>query len=146
MLPANSAFRPDAMLTQIVYASSAVGALRGDDLAQILRVSRERNAAAGVTGALLYHDGNVIQVLEGPAEAVEAVYARVEADPRHRGVMTLYRAPTAERAFPDWSMGLCRPDDLGDEHDGVRSLFDVTAPGPERARRLLHAFRALVTR
>lgn len=134
------------MLTQIVYASSAVGALHGDDLAQILRVSRARNAAAGVTGALLYHQGNVMQVLEGPSAAVEAVYARVEADPRHHGVIVLYRSAVAERAFPDWSMGLCRPEDVGAERDGVRSLFDVSAPGPERARRLLQTFRALVTR
>ncbi|PAP76523.1 BLUF domain-containing protein [Rubrivirga marina] len=134
------------MLTQLVYASSAVGALSGDDLAQILRASRARNGAAAVTGALLYHEGNIMQVLEGSPEAVEAVYTRVEADPRHRGVIMLYRASAEERAFPDWSMGLVRPEDVAGERDGVHSLFDVAVPGPDRARRLLHAFRALVSR
>ncbi|WP_420455208.1 BLUF domain-containing protein [Rubrivirga sp.] len=132
------------MVTRLVYASSAVGALSPDDLLQIVRTSRRNNAAVGVTGALLYHDGNVMQVLEGPAEAVDGVFARVGADKRHRGVLTLLRETADERAFPEWSMGLLRPDDVS--ADGVGPLFEVAAPGPERARRLLHSFRALVGR
>lgn len=135
------------MLTQLVYASSAVGALGASDLAQIVRTSRANNAEVGVTGALVYHDGNVMQVLEGPPEAVASVYERVRADRRHRGVLTLYQGPAERRAFPDWSMGLLRPDDVPEaDRAGVRSLFDVTVPGPERAQRLLHSFRAIVGR
>ena len=133
-----------AMLRRLVYASSTVRRLTREDLAAILRASRTNNAAAEITGALLYHDGNVMQVLEGPAEAVGGVFARVEADPRHAGVLRLLDEAVDERAFPEWSMGLCRPEDV--PGDGVCSLFDLAVPGPERAHRMLHSFRALVGR
>ena len=131
------------MVTQIVYASSASPLFRPDDLAGILAVSRRNNARAGVTGVLLYSDGNVLQAFEGPAEAVDATYARVHADGRHRGVLMLYRGLSAERSFPDWAMGLPSLASLPEgAHDGARSLFDLTAPGPTRAHRLLSSFRA----
>ncbi len=92
---------------------------------------------------LLYSGGNILQALEGPAAAVDATFARVHADPRHRGVLMLYRGTAAERSFPDWAMGLRSLSDLpGGERDGARSLFDLTEPGPTRAHRLLASFRA----
>lgn len=132
------------MLLRIVYASSAVRPLGPGDLGQIVRTSRTNNAAVDVTGALLYHDGSFMQALEGPPAAVEAVYGRVEADPRHRGILTLLRERTETRAFPTWSMGLLDPEAVPE--DGVVPLFDAAAPGPERAHRLLHAFRTVIRR
>ncbi len=135
--------RSRPVLTQLVYASSATDLFRGDELADILAVSRRNNARDGVTGALLYASGNVLQALEGPAAAVEATYARVHADPRHRGVLMLYRGTAAERSFPEWAMGLPSLSELPDGAvDGARSLLDLTAPGPTRAHRLLTSFRA----
>ena len=90
---------------QLVYGSSSPGLLSRDDLLDILRASRRNNPTVGVTGALLYADGNVMQVLEGPADAVDGVYRRVQGDARHRGVLTLIDTTAPERAFPDWSMG-----------------------------------------
>ena len=131
------------MITQLVYASSATTLFQPDDLADILAVSRRNNARCGVTGALLYSGGNVLQALEGTADAVEATYARVCADPRHRGVLMLYRGTAAERSFPDWAMGLPSLADLPDgARAGARALFDLTEPGPTRAHHLLASFRA----
>ena len=130
------------MITQIVYASSAAPLFSPDDLADILAVSRRNNARDGVTGALLYSDGNGLQAIEGTAEAVDATYARVHADARHRGVLMLYRGTADERSFPDWAMGLPSLTSLpADARDGARTLFDLTAPGPTRAHRLLTSFR-----
>ncbi|MEM1116767.1 MAG: BLUF domain-containing protein [Bacteroidota bacterium] len=129
------------MLIQLVYASSAARPLNEDDLADILRASRRNNEAAGLTGVLLFSGSNFMQVLEGPAERVDETFRRVERDPRHRGVMVMMRHEITERAFPDWAMG-CRvvPPGLG-----VRSLFDLTSPGPlarpTRAHRMLASFR-----
>ena len=133
-------------LVQIVYGSSTARPLSEAELVEILRVSRRNNAAVGVTGALLYADGNVMQVLEGPAPAVQATYDRIARDPRHRHVLPLVRGEVAERSFPDWAMGGFRdPGALGgDDRAGARSLFDLTEPGPDRARRLLASFRALL--
>lgn len=129
------------MISQLVYVSSAVTPLRPDDLAEILEASRRNNTPIGITGALLYAGGNVMQALEGPAEAVEATFRRVEVDPRHRGVMVLYRGEAEERSFPDWSMGVRTVEELpAESREGVQSLFDLAEPAPDRARRLLSTF------
>ena len=135
----------DPPLVQIVYGSATTRPLTHEELVEILRVSQRNNAAVGVTGALLYTDGNVMQVLEGPAPAVEATYARITRDPRHRSVLRLVRGEVAERSFPDWSMGFCDPAALAEgDRPAVRSLLDLTAGGPDRARRLLASFRSLL--
>ena len=130
---------------QLVYGSSSPGLLSSDALLDILRASRRNNPAVGVTGALLYADGNFMQVLEGPAEAVEGVYRRVQRDDRHRGVLTLIDTTAAERSFPDWSMGFVHGDDLSEEDlDATRSLHELTEPSPGAARRLLATFRSMM--
>lgn len=89
----------------IVYFSKAEGLLEQGDLSTILQQSRRNNARTGVTGVLLYVRGSIIQVLEGEKEAVEALYRRIEQDPRHTQVSRALNRPIQERLFPNWSMG-----------------------------------------
>jgi hypothetical protein len=70
-----------------------------------LERSRERNGALGVTGLLLYKDGNFLQVLEGEADVVRPLFGKIERDPRHRGIIKVIDEEGAEREFPEWSMG-----------------------------------------
>lgn len=93
------------MMETVIYTSAATRA--APDLETILEASRRNNEAAGLTGVLLFAEGNFIQALEGPREALDATYDRILDDPRHRTIIELYRAPISARNFPDWSMG-CR--------------------------------------
>jgi len=63
-----------------------------------------RNTKTGVTGLLLYHDGNFMQLLEGDTSQVMATFDRIKKDPRHTGCITLVNEPVSERLFSDWSM------------------------------------------
>jgi len=54
----------------IVYISAAVQPLSDADLEALLAKSREKNARLKVTGILLYKDGDIMQLIEGPGEAV----------------------------------------------------------------------------
>jgi blue light- and temperature-responsive anti-repressor len=74
------------------------------ELENILELARANNAAAGVTGALLYNSGTFAQVLEGPLAAVERIFEKIQRDPRHGEVMVLHMGPSAGRLFPAWSM------------------------------------------
>ena len=133
-------------LRQLVYGSSTPQPLDSTAIADILRTSRRNNAAVGVTGALLYADGNFLQVLEGAPDAVAEVYDRVQRDARHRGVLTLLDRTVTERQFPDWSMGLVDADALsGDDLDAVQALYEVDTPGPGPVRHMLTAFRATMS-
>lgn len=70
----------------------------------ILLRARASNQRHDVTGALLFSDGYFAQVLEGPAEAVEAIFETIQCDPRHADVTILHLHPVAERSFGKWSM------------------------------------------
>ena len=89
----------------MTYVSSASDLLGADDLVHLLAQSRAANERRGITGMLLYRDGNILQCLEGPADEVRQTYDAISRDPRHRGVIVLVEEEVAERSFPDWSMG-----------------------------------------
>ena len=90
-----------------VYASSAVQLFTPEELRALLDTSRRNNAACGVSGMLLYKDGNFLQVLEGREATVQEIAAKIYRDPRHRGIITLMEGFENEYQFPDWSMGFC---------------------------------------
>ncbi len=74
-------------------------------ITSILAASRANNERDGVTGALMFNSGCFAQVLEGPREAVEAVFERIQQDERHGDVSLLAFVSTPARAFGTWSMG-----------------------------------------
>ncbi|QCR21888.1 BLUF domain-containing protein [Pontibacter sp. SGAir0037] len=89
----------------LVYLSSAVEEMNDEQLAHILQKSRENNSKNGITGILLYSDGNFIQVLEGEKQALFNTFNRIKYDYRHRGIIEMLNQPLKKRNFPDWSMG-----------------------------------------
>lgn len=79
------------------------------EIARLLEASRSRNRAAGITGSLLCNDGCFAQILEGPAEALDRLFAAICADPRHSHVTVLQHGPAATRAFPDIPLSFIGP-------------------------------------
>jgi hypothetical protein len=92
-------------LLSLTYVSSATELLAVPELLDLLAAVRPKNEALGLSGLLLYSGGNIIQVLEGPEDAVESTFRTILDDPRHKDVIVMLRDPIEQRAFPDWSMG-----------------------------------------
>lgn len=88
----------------LVYTSTANVPLTEANLRGQLGHWRATNARLGVTGVLLYSEGNVLQVLEGEAEAIHSLFSNIANDVRHRSVTKLADGPVQGRAFSDWSM------------------------------------------
>lgn len=109
---------------QIIYISSANDELTEDALLKLLASSQQRNASRGITGILLHSDGNIIQVIEGPREAVETLYVKIAADLRHRGVTLVARKAVLQRDFPDYKMGFKRAK-KSDFHEQLPGFTDV---------------------
>jgi hypothetical protein len=132
----------------LAYLSSASFPYSDGDLATLLLISRANNARVGVTGMLLYRDGQFLQVLEGPEDAVRDRYSRISADPRHRDVHKLMETTVSERQFPEWTMGYrALTDTLADAIPGYEDFFgsrsrrlDLSQEA-SRARLLLEWFR-----
>jgi hypothetical protein len=96
-------------LERLVYESTATGTTESiSNLAVILAESQRNNDRDGLTGALAAHRDRYIQVVEGPAQALDALLRRLEDDPRHRDVTLLDRGPISERLFSRWSMANAR--------------------------------------
>lgn len=93
------------MLVRLMYASRAAAEVDQDMLLAILRKSKTDNPGLGVTGVLCCSGGVFLQVLEGGRSAVNRLYNRIVADPRHRDVELLLYQEIAERRFAGWSMG-----------------------------------------
>ena len=92
-------------MLRLLYISTARAAFTQAQLGELLRVSRRNNEAAGVSGLLIVRTRRFLQALEGPANAVEATYARILADSRHFATVVLSKAEVNERLFPTWAMG-----------------------------------------
>lgn len=94
----------------IVYVSQAAQALTPNDLEDILEEARSYNPRHGITGVLLFAEGegrfrgSFMQLLEGDEAAIEALRKRIFSDPRHHTKIVLERGVKAGRDFPDWSM------------------------------------------
>jgi len=91
-------------MLQLTYISTATAGMTEPQVADILALSRRNNAADEVTGLLLYDGYRFLQALEGPADAVNRVYERVKADPRHRAVVLLSSRTVDTRLFGNWAM------------------------------------------
>ena len=92
------------MIHHLIYLSQATISFDEAQLAYLLAQARQFNAEHGLTGILLYGNDQFFQVLEGEADMVHRLYARICQDPRHRNVTTYADKPIAARAFADWTM------------------------------------------
>ena len=122
---------------QLIYCSrrpTSSDEIGAADVRDILAVAREDNARDDITGALLVDADCFAQLLEGPADKVEALFERIRLDPRHQDVVVLCRQTVVERVFPDWSMGYASPVE-SDEIDRTARVFANAfyAPGPAAA-------------
>ncbi|TGE28545.1 BLUF domain-containing protein [Hymenobacter metallicola] len=97
--------RLDTSVYQILYRSQTVHPLSARELQELLAYSLRHNAQHQITGLLLYSEGRFVQVLEGPEAEVRALYARIQADIRHRQVITVGEGPAPARRFAEWTMG-----------------------------------------
>jgi hypothetical protein len=90
-------------MKQIIYRSEPFGFDRAT-LAGILLTARRNNGRDGITGALLCRDDLYLQLIEGPANAIDSAFARIAADDRHCDVTLLLSRAIGERLFPQWEM------------------------------------------
>ena len=104
----------------------------------ILGIAQARNAAAGITGALMHSSNWFGQVLEGGLLEVETTFARIQRDTRHSDIRVLRMEPVKVREFGPFAMAEAgvAPDALL-RHAAMlhQRLGGDTAPGLQRAAR-----------
>ncbi len=90
-------------MKQLIYRSQPFGFDRST-LAAILSGARRNNRRDDVTGALICRHDLYLQLIEGPAPAIDALYARITVDDRHADIRLLLTDTVNQRLFPQWEM------------------------------------------
>ncbi len=89
---------------ELTYSSFASPDLNKKDIFEIERISTFYNAINDITGCLVYHNKEFVQILEGDELVVKALFAKITKDNRHRAISSVFIGSIAERQFKDWRM------------------------------------------
>ncbi len=134
-----------SQLVHCIYSSVQTRVLQPAEIDTLIEQSKESNRLHNITGILLHAGATFFQVLEGPPEAIKALYASILADPRHKDVTQIIYEPIARRYFGEITMTLATLSrrDLAAalEEDDAERVEQLLADLDEgRAKRLLRAF------
>lgn len=132
------------MLSILVYRSRSRSSMTPAELNQLVRTARGHNEAVGVTGILLFDGERFLQLLEGPESEVQAIYERLQNDPRHYQVVKLLQDYAPRRRFGQWGMRMIdvrtHPQGLADQSVSGSLLRGITALTNDRAFKITQAF------
>jgi hypothetical protein len=87
------------MLIRLAYTSTFRPHVTDADVDEITSKAAAFNKQHSITGILAVEGERVCQILEGPKEAVERLFASIQRDERHYGVVELDKP-----GFEDWGM------------------------------------------
>ena len=120
------------MLHRVIYASEALGATGASTLsiAQILGVSERNNRRDHLTSCVMFHQGHILQAIEGGRADLDRLIRRLLTDPRHTGLRILIDTPIEARQL-DEPMGLCADPAALLNRLGLSSLSRITGPEAE---------------
>ncbi|MGZ9114036.1 MAG: BLUF domain-containing protein [Brevundimonas sp.] len=115
------------MLHRVIYASEAVGATGVSTLsiAQILGHAESNNRRSEITSCVMFHQGHILQAIEGARTDIDRLMRRLLADPRHSGLRILIDTPIPERALAE-PMALCADPAAMLEQLGLQCLSSIT--------------------
>jgi hypothetical protein len=93
------------LLLRLMYSSVCAPDMTPQDLTQIFETGDRNNSRERITGALITNRQLNIHYMEGPEEAVRALWARIQNDTRHHSIVQLYEhVLQGPRLFPDRAM------------------------------------------
>lgn len=137
---------------RIVYCSrnSIVGSRAEVEvqIRNILATARISNNASRLTGAMTFNESCFAQVLEGYADDLRPVFAKISRDPRHRDIKILDKSEPVRRLFPQWSMAYVENAFSDRRHPLAHFAFEeaLTKGGEPEAKQLLEAMTRLVVK
>lgn len=103
----------------LVYRSRAVAGFGRVQIEEMLQKARPFNSEQGITGCLLFHEGEFLQYLEGNQIRVLRLYDKIKNDPRHKDIELISHGDRAERWFKDWEMAF---EDFYGDNDQISYL------------------------
>ena len=128
-------------MKQLIYRSRPFG-FDEAILASILMHARRANRERDIAGALICRQDMYLQLIEGPDDAIDALYDRIRVDDRHIEVTLESSRPITRRMFPEWSM----LDDTNPSMTFSREAVEGGAAERADAQDMLAIFRRIADR
>lgn len=123
----------------VVLASDARLRFSAEGLRDLAAAEAGHRARLGLTGHAYFHDGRLIEYIEGPLEAIDSLTACYERDPRFTLRQVVRAQAITERRFGNWTFDACDDDELMDlrlEHvlEALLQNFASSLFGQERTQ------------
>ena len=87
------------MKSVICYVSTANKELSKSDISLLFKTVRQKNDILGVTGILMFSEGNFFQIMEGEHHTINDIFKNIKVDPRHYNVIKILQKPTGNQFF-----------------------------------------------
>lgn len=89
-------------LFHYLYTSTTVAEISPQWIGGVVRSSRVKNSAAGITGMLVFDGWRLCQYLEGGASEILSLVDIIQQDPRHHSLVAVHQGHRdGARRFPD---------------------------------------------
>ena len=90
----------------ILYTSEYTGKSEeiNQTLKDIVSTAKSNNPKISVTGALFFHNGRFLQIIEGPKKSVNDLMSHIIKDYRNKNVLELVNESILQRSFKLWNM------------------------------------------
>lgn len=130
-------------MQQLIYTSAAIRPFKWIDLNDMLTAARKFNSSHNISGMMVYHARSILQVIEGPDEATETLFAKILRDQRHTALRLIGRNKIDKKEFESWPMGIVKNMNRGLHVPGVMtySPVELMSLDCERAKTILGLFQ-----
>ena len=135
-------------MKRLKYVSRVSNGLDHEDIEDLVAQAERNNLKKDITGILMSAGGLFFQVIEGPDDAIDELYAKLMDDPRHGDVLVIgFETGVKERIFPDWSLGKLDLDKEADLRlESLRELLEAILKQRELIEQLTGALERAVWR
>lgn len=133
-------------MKRIKYISRFTRDLDAAEIEALVEQARKNNEKNSITGILIASGLMFFQVIEGPEDAVDGLFARILEDDRHRDVLVIDSEQNVQyRMYPDWSL---KKMDLGMETtlrtDPLRVILETVIESRTHLERLTGALERAI--
>lgn len=112
------------MIYSIIYKSKATANFSLEEVHKMLLDAKNYNKSKKITGCILFHKNEFIQLIEGDAHLVQSLYGRIKEDKRHFEIETLISTSSEQTLWNDWSMAFYDFSEEGDQENYKRLLLE----------------------
>ena len=92
---------------EVFITTIAVKQFSSEEIKDIVQELSARNISHGITGVLIYNNGEFYQILEGEKDTICNLMDSIKEDERHGSVHTIWEGEIPERGYKNWGLAPC---------------------------------------